>query len=146
MPKLYLDMCALKRPYDRQDDQRVLVESVALDSLVSAMEEGKVEIVSSADEGARDAETYACQDGRPLGDGSCSEGGRTSMRTTEQLHADGWKALIKELGISDALRYRILFQPGTGDYVRERRELFDRMSLDDWLRELAQWENNSKKR
>lgn len=66
------------------------------------------------------------------------------MRTTQQLHADAWKALINELGISDAIRYRILFQPGVGDYVAERKALFEHMSLDDWLRELAQWENKNK--
>lgn len=48
MPRLYLDMCALKRPYDRQDDQRLLVESLAVDSIISAWEARALDIVSSA--------------------------------------------------------------------------------------------------
>ena len=53
------------------------------------------------------------------------------MRTTQQLLSDGWRALTKGLGLADALRYRILFQPGAGDYTRERKALFRGKSLDE---------------
>jgi hypothetical protein len=62
------------------------------------------------------------------------------MRTATELQDLAWRALVKELGLADALRYRILFQPGTGDYCRERQGLFSGISLERWLDDLAQWE------
>jgi len=62
------------------------------------------------------------------------------MRTPMDLLADGWKALVKELGLADALRYKALFQPGKGNYSEEREQLFGRMELEDWERELRAWE------
>lgn len=62
------------------------------------------------------------------------------MRTALELLADGWKALVKELGLADAVRYRALFQPGAGDYVREREKLFGHLSASDWQAELAKWQ------
>ncbi len=55
------------------------------------------------------------------------------MRTTQQLLSDGWRALTRELGLADALRYKILFQPGSGDYAREREALFDGKSLEELI-------------
>lgn len=62
------------------------------------------------------------------------------MRSTQQLLADGWRALTKELGLADALRYRVLFQPGTGDYAREREALLADKSLAEIGEELAEWQ------
>jgi hypothetical protein len=62
------------------------------------------------------------------------------MRTATELHGLAWRALVKELGLADALRYRILFQPGTGDYCRERQGLFSGIRLERWLEDLAKWE------
>lgn len=63
------------------------------------------------------------------------------MRTVSELRADGWKGLVKELGLADALRYRMLFEQGQGDYVKERRELFDDLSLRDCLQAIQEWES-----
>lgn len=62
------------------------------------------------------------------------------MRSVQELLTDGWKALVGGLGLADAVRYKALFQPGAGDYARERDELFRSMSIDDWQRELSAWE------
>lgn len=62
------------------------------------------------------------------------------MRTVAELQRLGWQALVKELGLADALRYQLLFQPGQGDYVAERRTLFAGATVDDLLAELAKWE------
>lgn len=64
------------------------------------------------------------------------------MMTVDELRAAGWRALVKELGVADALRYRILFEQRSGDYVRERKELFAGMNLDQWLSDLARWEKD----
>lgn len=65
------------------------------------------------------------------------------MRTALELLSDGWKALVKELGLGDAVRYKTLFQPGRGDYAREREELFGHMTLEDWEREIKRWEKEA---
>jgi len=62
------------------------------------------------------------------------------MRTALELLDAGWKALVKELGLADALRYKTLFQPGRGDYAAEREGLFGQMTFEDWERELSAWE------
>lgn len=76
------------------------------------------------------------------GEGSRERG--WAMRTTMELLADGWKALVKELGLADALRYKVLFQPGAGEYAKERRELFGHRTMEDWERDLREWEKAQK--
>ncbi|HEY3358245.1 MAG TPA: DUF433 domain-containing protein [Polyangia bacterium] len=55
------------------------------------------------------------------------------MRNARELQTAAWEALVKGLGLADALRYRVLFEPGHGDYAAEREALFRDMSLDDWV-------------
>lgn len=56
------------------------------------------------------------------------------MKNASTLQADAWTALVTGLGLADAIRYRILFEPGHGDYAREREEMFASMTLDDWVK------------
>ncbi len=56
------------------------------------------------------------------------------MKSASTLQADAWIAIVRGLGLADALRCRILFELGGGDYVRERDELFASMTLDDWVK------------
>jgi len=46
--KVYLDLCALKRPFDRAVDDRVALESLAVASLLHAAEQGAFRLVTSA--------------------------------------------------------------------------------------------------
>ena len=46
--RLYLDLCALKRPYDRKTSDLVVIEALSVARLIEAAENGLVEIVSSA--------------------------------------------------------------------------------------------------
>ncbi len=62
------------------------------------------------------------------------------MRTTLELLVDGWRALVKELGLGEALRYKALFQPGRGDYAREREQFLGHLTLQDLEREIKEWE------
>jgi hypothetical protein len=55
------------------------------------------------------------------------------MRNAAQLQLDAWEALVRGLGLADALRYRALFEPPAGDYAAEREELFRDMTLQDWV-------------
>lgn len=56
------------------------------------------------------------------------------MRNAAVLQSEAWKALVKGLGMADALRYRILFESGGGDYSAERGTLFAHMTVDDWVK------------
>jgi hypothetical protein len=42
--------------------------------------------------------------------------------------------------LPDALRYKALFEPGHGDYARERDLYFKGMSVDDWIAEVRRVE------
>jgi predicted nucleic acid-binding protein len=46
--RIYLDMCALKRAYDDPSSDRVVLETLAVASIISASERGAVTLVSSA--------------------------------------------------------------------------------------------------
>jgi hypothetical protein len=48
-----------------------------------------------------------------------------------EIRAEGWKALTERLGVSGAIRFLMGYDPGRGDYVEERRELFGDLTLDD---------------
>ncbi len=45
--RIYIDLCAWKRPYDRPTMDRVVLEAMAVASILEAHEKGNVEIVSS---------------------------------------------------------------------------------------------------
>ena len=53
---------------------------------------------------------------------------KSRRRTPKQLKSDGFAALVEKLGMADAIRYLQLFDPGTGDYTRERRQWLDRLT------------------
>lgn len=56
----------------------------------------------------------------------------TAMSSYE-IRAEGWKALTERLGVSGAIRFLMEYDPGRGDYVEERRELFEGVDLDEAL-------------
>jgi predicted nucleic acid-binding protein len=45
--RVYLDLCALKRPFERPQNDRVIVEALAVASLVRAFEQGRLDLVTS---------------------------------------------------------------------------------------------------
>ena len=56
---------------------------------------------------------------------------RAEMLSNYEIRAEGWKALTERLGVSGAIRFLMEYDPGRGDYVEERRELFRNLTLDD---------------
>jgi hypothetical protein len=46
---------------------------------------------------------------------------------------EGWKALTERLGAAGAMRFMMQYDPGHGDYSKERREIFAALTLDDLL-------------
>ena len=56
---------------------------------------------------------------------------RAATLSSYEIRAEGWKALTERLGVSGAIRFLMEYDPGHGDYVEERRELFGDLSLDE---------------
>jgi len=53
---------------------------------------------------------------------------KSRRRTPKQLKSDGFAVLVEKLGMADAIRYLQLFDPGAGDYTRERRQWLDQLT------------------
>lgn len=56
---------------------------------------------------------------------------RAAILSNYEIRAEGWKALTERLGVSGAIRFLMEYDPGRGDYVEERRELFRDLTLDE---------------
>ena len=56
--------------------------------------------------------------------------------TFAEIKTMGWKALVKELGYAGATKFILLYEKGEGDYTKERKELFENITIDDIVREV----------
>ena len=46
---------------------------------------------------------------------------------------EGWKALTERVGPAGAMRFMMQYDPGQGDYSKERHEMFAALTIDDLL-------------
>ncbi len=53
-----------------------------------------------------------------------------------EIKAKGWNALIKELGHAGATKFILLYEPGEGDYTKERRELFKDITIEEIMKDI----------
>lgn len=51
-----------------------------------------------------------------------------------EIRMAGWAALTERLGPAGAMRFMMQYDPGYGDYTRERREIFDSVPLEEILK------------
>ena len=56
---------------------------------------------------------------------------RAASLSNYEIRAEGWKVLTERLGVSGAIRFLMQYDPGRGDYVEERRELFRDLTLEE---------------
>lgn len=56
---------------------------------------------------------------------------RAARLSNYEIRAEGWKALTERLGVSGAIRFLMEYDPGRGDYVEERCELFRDLTLEE---------------
>lgn len=47
IPKVYIDLCCLKRPFDAREDDRVALEAEASATLIELIEKGKIHLIIS---------------------------------------------------------------------------------------------------
>ena len=50
-----------------------------------------------------------------------------------EIRLAGWRALTERLGPAGAKRFMMQYDPGDGDYTRERQEIFKDVTLDELL-------------
>ncbi len=50
-----------------------------------------------------------------------------------EIRMEGWKALTERLGPAGAMRFMMQYDPGSGDYSKERHEIFAALSIDELL-------------
>jgi hypothetical protein len=61
---------------------------------------------------------------------------RSSSMSLYQIRMEGWKALTERLGPAGAIRFMMQYDPGYGDYSKERHEIFAYMTLDELLQRI----------
>jgi hypothetical protein len=108
MERVYLDICSLKRPFDDQRQPRVREEAMAVGAIVGRAEAGQIAALGF---GALDAPYLAF---------------------AERAEA-AWSVTCDEKAV-EAGRLGDAFReddPGRGDCVEERRELFGDLMLDE---------------
>lgn len=52
------------------------------------------------------------------------------------IRREGWRALTERLGVSGAIRFLMQYDPGDGDYTRERESLLSALTLDEAVRRM----------
>jgi len=55
-----------------------------------------------------------------------------------QIRMEGWKALTERLGAAGAMRFMMQYDPGLGDYTKERHDLFADLTIDTLLEAVAE--------
>ena len=62
---------------------------------------------------------------------------RQRQRTADEIRKAGLVALYKALGQADTLRFLQQFDPGKGDYTREREQLLGRPSVAELIGQIT---------
>jgi hypothetical protein len=57
-------------------------------------------------------------------------------RSGIEVHKKGYRALIKELGIADFIRFIQEFEKGEGDYTKDRHKWQDKYSVEEIVKEI----------
>lgn len=60
----------------------------------------------------------------------------TREMTSEQIRTKGLEALVRELGTVGMIRFIQLFEPGSGDYTKEREDLLKGITLNEIMSEI----------
>ncbi|MBI1745668.1 MAG: hypothetical protein HYR55_03670 [Acidobacteria bacterium] len=50
--------------------------------------------------------------------------------TSADIRAAGWEALVQSLGLTNATRFILQYEPGAGDYLQIKEQLFGRKTVD----------------
>lgn len=65
---------------------------------------------------------------------------KSASMSAYQIRLEGWKALTERLGPAGAMRFMMQYDPGHGDYTKERQEIFADLELEDLIASIRQQE------
>ena len=68
---------------------------------------------------------------------------KSSSMSAYEIRLEGWKALTERLGPAGAMRFMMQYDPGHGDYTKEREEIFADVELEDLLAAIRRDETKS---
>jgi hypothetical protein len=60
--------------------------------------------------------------------------GKPARKVEEALIREGWKTLVKKMGVAKATRFLVAFERGEGDSVKEIKRFWRNRSLDEIYR------------
>jgi hypothetical protein len=58
---------------------------------------------------------------------------KSASMSPYEIRLEGWKALTDRLGPAGAMRFMMQYDPGHGDYTKERQEIFAGLEIDELL-------------
>ena len=60
--------------------------------------------------------------------------GKTAKKVEEAVIQEGWKTLVKKMGVAKATRFLVAFERGEGDTVKEIRRFWRGKSIEEIYR------------
>jgi hypothetical protein len=68
---------------------------------------------------------------------------KSSNMSPYQIRLEGWKALTERLGPAGAMRFMMQYDPGHGDYTKERQEIFADLDFEELIASIRRQEKGS---
>jgi hypothetical protein len=68
---------------------------------------------------------------------------KSSNMSAYQIRLEGWKALTERLGPAGAMRFMMQYDPGHGDYTKERQEIFADLDFEELIASIRRQETGS---
>ena len=68
---------------------------------------------------------------------------KSSHMSAYEIRMEGWKALTKRLGPAGAMRFMMQYDPGHGDYTKERQEIFTDLDFEELIASIRRQETGS---
>jgi tagatose-1,6-bisphosphate aldolase len=53
-----------------------------------------------------------------------------------EIKQKGWDALVKELGYAGATKFMLLYEPGRGNYTRERKDILKDITIEKMRKDI----------
>ena len=69
----------------------------------------------------------------------------SSSMSLYEIRMEGWRALTERLGPAGAMRFMMQYDPGHGDYSKERHEIFDGVTMDELSKSIEETRHRPKR-
>jgi hypothetical protein len=63
---------------------------------------------------------------------------RSSSMSLYKIRMEGWKALTERLGAAGAMRFMMQYDPGYGDYSKERHKIFASETIEQLIQSIEE--------